>query len=233
MAVAAHQDTQASSTSEDPGATAARDALDALSLTSLMSSRLCHDLVNPVGALSSGLDVLVDPEMDEEMRRDAMDLVQSSTDKAVAALKFARLAYGLSGGLEHDVSLQEARDLLMGVYAHSKASLDWRVNDLSAPKKEAKALLLLAHAAMDCVPRGGAVAVTGGEGAYEITADGARVLLNDGVDRALSGDVTEITPKHAPLYLVGVIAREGGGAARARRDGERVVMSLQVRRAAA
>ncbi len=227
---------QTNDTSEthDGGAAPASPArLDALDLTSLMSSRLCHDLVNPVGALSSGLDVLVDPEMDEEMRRDAMDLVQTSTDKAVAALKFARLAYGLSGGFEHDVSLEEARDLLAGVYAHAKADLDWRVGEPSAPKKEAKALLLLAHAAMDCLPRGGTVTVSGAAGDYQISAEGPRVLLNDGVDPALAGEAPEITPKQAPLYLIGVIAREADGAARASRDGETVLMTLKMARKAA
>lgn len=191
-------------------ATVASD-LDAVTLSSLMSSRLCHDLVNPVGALASGLEVLADPSTDEMMQEAALDLIRSSAEKSVALLKYARLAYGASGGHGAELPFDEAHNVLKGMFAWSKATLDWRIPSIHAPKDEVKAVLVLAQAAADCVPRGGAVTVEGAVGAYEVRVTGQRVLLQDDMARALSGDVTDLKPKFAPHYLSGLAARAAGG----------------------
>ncbi len=201
--------------------------LDALLLSALMSSRLCHDLVNPVGALSSGLEVLNDEDMGEDMREEALDLVKTSADKAVAALKYARLAYGLAGGYAHDVPFDEAKQLLSDVYAFSKAELSWELSDLAAPKEEVKSLLLLVHAAADCVPRGGEVVVSGGGGDYQIRATGKRVILHADVPKALDGELDDLKPKQAPLFIAGLLARRTGGAASAQSDEEAATIKLK------
>src|SRR3990167_9567827 len=102
------------------------EEIDAVPLGALMSSRLCHDLVNPIGALSSGLEVLGDPSMDPSMKEAALDLIKSSAEKSVALLKYARLAYGASGGLGAELPFDEAKNVLQALLAWSKASLDWR-----------------------------------------------------------------------------------------------------------
>ncbi|MEM6538931.1 MAG: histidine phosphotransferase family protein [Pseudomonadota bacterium] len=191
-------------------------ALDGLMLTSLMSSKLCHDLVNPIGALASGLDVLEDSDDDKEMQEEALALLKSSADKATALLKFARVAYGLSGGLDTEVGYDEVRSLLDGLYAHTKATLDWQVQGASAPKTHAKALMIMVQTAAESVPRGGVVTVSGEAGRFRMTATGDRVLLNDAVGSALSGVSTDLMPKCSPLFLVGTMAREQGGKASAK-----------------
>ncbi|MEM6415865.1 MAG: histidine phosphotransferase family protein [Pseudomonadota bacterium] len=201
--------------------------LDAMLLTSLMSSRICHDLVNPVGALSSGLEVLTDTDMDEEMRGDAMDLVTTSTEKAVAALKFARLAYGMAGGYDVEVPFEEARELLQALFSFSKADLDWKIAAPSAPKDHVKGVLLCAQAAADCVPRGGTVSVSGDKGVFLIEATGQRVMMSPDVAKALSGDTDDLKPKHTPLYVAGVMARRSGGRAAAALDEDRARIALQ------
>ncbi len=185
--------------------------LDALSLSALMSSRLCHDLINPVGALSSGLEVLADPSMDETMKEAAIDLIRSSAEKSVALLKYARLAYGASGGMGAELPFEEAQSVLNGMFAWSKASLDWRVAPGYAPKDEVKALLVLTLAAADCAPRGGVVLVEGGRGDYAVKASGGRIMVQDDMIRALNGDVADLKPKNAPHFLTGLAARSAGG----------------------
>ena len=201
--------------------------LDAVGLSALMSSRLCHDLVNPVGALSSGLDVLDDPEVDEEMREDALDLIKSSTEKAVALLKYARLAYGQAGGAGAEIPYDEARDVLVGLYASAKASLDWRAPTGQGPKEEVKALLALANAAADCVPRGGVVVVSPDQDGFRIEASGPRLFLNEETLRAVAADPTDLKPKQAPLYLSSLAVRQAGGQLSAEIDGEKAVMLLR------
>jgi len=185
--------------------------LDALSLCALMSSRLCHDLINPVGALSSGLEVLADPANDPVMRDAAIDLIRSSAEKSVALLKYARLAYGASGGMGAELPYEEAHGALKAMYAWSKARLDWRIAPGYAPKDEVKALLVLTMAASDCAPRGGEVIVEGRRGSYDLRVSGGRIIVQDEMVRALTGDATELKPKFAPHYLAGLAARAAGG----------------------
>ncbi|MEK7265582.1 MAG: histidine phosphotransferase family protein [Pseudomonadota bacterium] len=187
------------------------EELDAVSLSALMSSRLCHDLVNPVGALSSGLEVLGDPAMDQSMQEAALDLIKSSAAKSVALLKYARLAYGASGGAGAELPYDEAKNVLEGLLAWSKASLDWRIAPAYAPKDEVKALLVLGAAAADCVPRGGAIVITGERGSYDIKVAGQRVIVQDDMIRALAGETAELKPKFTPHYLSGLAARAAGG----------------------
>ncbi len=201
--------------------------LDAVSLSALMSSRLCHDLVNPIGALASGLEVLCDPEMDEAMKEAAVDLIKASAEKSVALLKYARLAYGAAGAAGAELPFNEARNVLTALLAWTKASLDWRIVSGQAPKDEVKAVLVLGAAAADCVPRGGAVLIDGGQGAYEIRVTGARVIVQDDMLRALAGEIAELKPKFTPHYLSGLAARRTGGDITAARDEEG--LSLRIR----
>ncbi len=185
--------------------------LDAVSLSALMSSRLCHDLINPVGALSSGLEVLADPSMDSSMQEAAIDLIRSSAEKSVALLKYARLAYGASGGMGAELPFEEAHGALSAMFAWSKAKLDWRIAPGYAPKDEVKALLILALAGADCAPRGGDVVVEGGRGGYAVRVSGGRIIVQEEMIRALQGDSAELKPKFAPHYLTGLAARAAGG----------------------
>ena len=107
---------------------------DALSLSALLSSRVCHDLINPVGAIGSGLDVLEDPDTDASMRDAALDLVRSGAHKAIALLSYARLAYGAAGGYGAEISLDDAEKALRGVFDLVKPELDWRIGKGLSPK---------------------------------------------------------------------------------------------------
>lgn len=198
----------------------ADEDLDAVSVSALMSSRLCHDLVNPVGALASGLEVLADPAMDAEMREAALDLIKTSAAKSVALLKYARLAYGASGGRNVELPYEEARHVLEALLGWTKAKLDWRIAPGNAPKDEVKSVLVLAVAAADCVPRGGDVVVEGGRGRYDVRVSGGRVIVQEDMLKALGGDVTDLKPKFTPHYLSGLAARAAGGAIEVAQDAE-------------
>jgi histidine phosphotransferase ChpT len=211
--------------------------LDPVALSALLASRLCHDLINPVGALGSGLDVLEDGDTEEGMRDAALDLIKSGGKKSIALLKFARLAYGAAGGYGAQIPMEEAEAAIREIYQWSKAELDWRVPAGMRPKDSVKVVLILAQAAMDCVPRGGTVVVSGvGEG-FSIEATGARALLNADLVAALSGVLDELKPKFAPAYIAGLLARDGGGEILAALEGDKVSfrakMSSDLKQAAA
>ena len=95
-----------------------------LDLAALLSSRLCHDLVGPIGALNNGLEILVD-KTDAELRRRAIGLMVDSAGLAARRLKFYRLAYGAVPGDGVSISLDEAREAARGLFEASKITLDW------------------------------------------------------------------------------------------------------------
>lgn len=205
-------------------------AIDPVSLSSLLASRVCHDLINPVGALGSGLDVLEEGDLDPSMRDAALDLISTGGKKSIALLKFARLAYGAAGGFGAQIPIDEAEQAIRELYNWSKAELEWTAPPGLAPKETVKIALILAHAAMDCVPRGGIVKVVVGEDSVSVEATGQRVMLNADLIAALAGEVEDLKPKFAPAYIAGLLAREAGGAIEAALDGDKAAFSARFSR---
>lgn len=199
-------------------------ALDPLTLSALLASRLCHDLINPVGALGSGLEVLDDRAMDQGMKDAALDLIRSGGEKSISLLKYARLAYGAAGGRGAQLPLEEAEVALRDLFRWSKAGLVWKLPPGLAAKEQVKAVLILVHAASDCAPRGGEVTVSGTADDFLVEATGPRVLLQDDFISALAGVTEDLKPKFAPAYVAGLMAREAGGAITAVLEANRVVM---------
>ena len=78
-----------------------------LDLAALVSSRICHDVINPVSAISNGLEMLAE-EPDQAMRDAAMDLIRKSAAQASAKLQFARLAFGAAGSAGAEIDLRDA-----------------------------------------------------------------------------------------------------------------------------
>ncbi len=201
------------------------DSPDAISLSALLSSRVCHDLINPVGAIGSGIDVLDDPEMDETMRAAALDLVRSGAKKALALLSYARLAYGAAGGFGAQISMDDAREAMTAVYDTLKPDLEWDLAGGLAAKENVKAILILVNAAADFVAKGGTVTVKGDVNAFKITAVGKRVFKQEGLIRALAGDANDISPKLTPALIAGQLIKASGGAVSAAADEEKAVIT--------
>ncbi|MEX6631981.1 histidine phosphotransferase family protein [Hyphococcus lacteus] len=195
---------------------------DALALSALLSSRVCHDLINPVGALSSGLEVLDDPAMEGAMHEAAMDLIRAGAQKAIALLSYARLAYGAAGGFGAQISLEDAKKALEGLFEITKPDLEWGIGTGLAAKENVKVLLVLAYAAADCVPRGGTVSISGDIESFTIVATGKKVLLNDDLVKVLSGDASDLTPKNTPALIASQLVTSVGGSVKVARTEEAV-----------
>ena len=85
----------------------ATNSFEALDLAALLCSRVCHDLISPVGAVVNGLEVLED-DNDEETKAFAMNLIKRSAQQASARLQFCRLAFGAAGSVGAMIDLGEA-----------------------------------------------------------------------------------------------------------------------------
>lgn len=186
-------------------------------LAALLCSRLCHDMLSPVGALSNGLELLRD-ERDPEMRHRCMELLEQSARISADKLKFFRLAYGAAGGFGESVPTEEPRQLVEGlVGGNGRIALAWGVAADTLPKTAVKVLLNLAAIGIDALPRGGELQVgaEGRGGAVEIAirAAGAKVAFDPAIGQALDGSLAagELSGRTAPAHLVRLIAEEHGG----------------------
>src|SRR5687767_13880549 len=122
---------------------------------SLLCSRLCHDLLSPVGALNNGLELLAD-ENDPDMRERCLELLGDSARASANKLKFFRLAFGAAGGFADEVETSEARVAIEGLFGtDGRIQLGWMVDEPLMSKSALKILLNLVLIAGDALVRGG------------------------------------------------------------------------------
>src|SRR5258706_9610511 len=168
-------------------------AMNDLDFAALLVSRVCHDLVSPVGAVVNGLEVLED-ETDLAMRADALRLVAASAEQAAARLQFARIAFGAAGSAGAELDLAGVGGIMAGLLKGGKIELLWRAPAVNWPKDWAKLMMNAALAAADCLPRGGKVTVeTIGDTrapSFKVTASGVIARLSADAERALMGEPT-------------------------------------------
>src|SRR6185436_12469936 len=169
--------------------------LKAIDLAAMLCRRVCHDLINPVGAIGNGLEVLADPTQ-SAMADGAQELIASAAKQARAKLEFARLAYGASSTAGTDFDTRECERVAKIYFEIEKADLDWQVPLILLPKHKAKLLMNMLLIAAMSVPRGGVVKaeVIGPPGAemfkFTSTSDPEKrqkTLMPSGAEGLLSG----------------------------------------------
>lgn len=194
--------------------------MNAVDLASLLCSRLCHDLMSPVGALNNGIELLAD-EDDPEMRGKCLELLEDSARASANKLKFFRLAFGAAGGFGEDVDTHEARAALEGLFgAERRIEIGWAVADDKLPKGAIKLLLNLALLAGDALVRGGQLDVGAERGEVEIElvirGQGPRILLDPALRETLATGASSgtVEPRAAGAWLAHSLAADAGGAIR-------------------
>ena len=204
--------------------------MNAIDLASLLCSRLCHDLLSPVGALNNGLELMAD-EQDPEMRERCLELLNESARASANKLKFFRLAFGAAGGFGDKIDTREARAALDGLFgADKRVELGWIVEDDELPKGAVKLLLNLALIAGDALVRGGRLDVGAerNDGKLElvIRAEGPRILLDPSLRETIlkgsSGGTVQ--PRAAGAWLAHELADEARGQIRLSDPGDEVLL---------
>jgi histidine phosphotransferase ChpT len=186
-------------------------ALDPLDLAALLCSRVCHDVISPVGAIVNGLEVL-EEENDPEMRGFALDLIKKSAGQASARLQFCRLAFGAAGSAGASIDTGDAEKVARGLFGGERTELAWNVPSLLMPKNKVKLILNLCLIAAAAIPRGGLIEVTlGGKDGAErlsVTATGVNAKIAGHLPELLAG-----TSEHPPsgpqdiqAYYAGLVA---------------------------
>ncbi len=207
------------------GTPATGPAPDALELAALLCSRVCHDLISPVGAIVNGLEVLDDNPKDDD-REFALDLIRKSARTASARLQFCRLAFGAAGSAGAQIDLGDAQNMARGQMEDEKTKLTWNLPRLLMPKNRVKLLLNMLVIAQHTIPRGGMITIDPiGEGdtmSFRIKAVGmnSRIPQNTAEILAATGpasvDAHAVQPYYTRLLaqacgLKVTLAMEGDG----------------------
>ncbi|MFY8038283.1 MAG: histidine phosphotransferase ChpT [Bosea sp. (in: a-proteobacteria)] len=188
--------------------------LEGLDLASLLCSRVCHDVISPVGAIVNGIELY--DSGDASMKEFSIDLVRKSSRQASARLQFARLAFGAAGSAGAMIDTGDAGQVANAFFADEKINLVWEVPRALLPKNQVKLILNLVMVATHAIPRGGSLTVTGtiaGEqGDFVLTATGINARMPHNAEDLIAGRAPNgVVDAHAiQPYYAGQIARAAG-----------------------
>jgi histidine phosphotransferase ChpT len=190
-------------------------AIGALDLAALLCSRVCHDLISPVGAIVNGIEVM-EEDKNEETKTFALDLIKKSAYQASAKLQFCRLAFGAAGSAGAQIDLGDAEKAARGLLDDGKTTLVWNLPRELLPKNRVKLLMNMLLIGAGSISRGGTLTVdpvSGAEGiaGFVVTASGLNAKLNPTVAELLAGNSAHPVDAHMvqPLYT-GILARDCG-----------------------
>lgn len=207
-------------------------ALEGLDLAALLCSRVCHDLISPVGAIMNGLEVMEDGK-DEETAKFAMDLIKKSAKTASAKLQFCRLAFGAAGSAGAQIDTGDAEKVARGLIEDEKTKIGWNLPRILLAKNRVKLLLNMLLLAAQAIPRGGQLTVDPvGEGdklGFRVTVTGTNAKIPQSIPPLLAATPSDhAIDAHAiqPFYT-GMLAKNCGLSVSMASEGEAIVVAAQ------
>jgi histidine phosphotransferase ChpT len=206
-------------------------SLEALDLAALLCSRVCHDLISPVGAVVNGLEVMED-DKDEATQTFALDLIKKSIKQASARLQFCRLAYGAAGSAGAQIDLGDAEKVARAFLEDDKLKLNWALPKVLLAKNRVKLLLNLLVIAAQAIPRGGALAVepigSGETLGFRVSASGANARVPQSAGLLFGPPSGHAIDAHViQPYYTGLLAKNCGMTVGVKSEGDAVVVSAQ------
>jgi histidine phosphotransferase ChpT len=177
----------------------------------LIASRICHDLVSPVGAISNGVELM--EELGKDAGEEAVQLIASSAQQASVRLKAFRLTYG-AAGTDKNIGLKDIRDTFMEIIGGGRVKVEFE-QDLGVkfsmpPRGFFKVLLNLLILAEECNKGEGTITVSAFEGSkgIRIVVAGNNASFRDGAEDALEGRTSpeDLDPRSVHPYVTGKFA---------------------------
>jgi histidine phosphotransferase ChpT len=204
-------------------------SLEGMDLAALLCSRVCHDLISPVGAIVNGMEVLEDTN-DESTKSFALDLIKKSANQASAKLQFCRLAFGAAGSAGAEIDLGDAEGVARGFIEDDKTHLRWQLPRAYLAKNRVKLLLNMLILAAAMIPRGGMIVVDPvGEGpqGFKLTVSGLNARIPATVPGLLAGEAANgaVDAQAIQPFYTGLLARSCGLTVTANAEGDGVVIA--------
>ncbi|MFC5585380.1 histidine phosphotransferase ChpT [Nitratireductor kimnyeongensis] len=202
-------------------------SLSATDLAALLCSRVCHDIISPVGAINNGLELLDEGGADE----DAMALIRASAVNASARLQFARIAFGAAGSAGMQIDTGDAQAVATAFIANEKPDLEWHGARALLPKNQVKLLLNLLLVANSAIPRGGKLRVylenLESAPSFKIKAEGPMLRVPPKFLELHSGSKPEepIDAHSVQFYYTLLLARDTGMTVNIRATADEIILA--------
>ena len=206
--------------------------LEGIDLAALLCSRVCHDLISPVGAVVNGIEVMED-DADEQTKTFALDLIRKSATTASARLQFCRIAFGAAGSAGAAIDLADAEGVARGMLEDDKTKLKWGLPRVLLPKNRVKLLLNLLLLGSGTIPRGGNLAIEPiGEGdtmGFKVTASGLNARIPQAVPGLVAGETggNPVDAHAIQPFFTGLLARTCGMSVTLAPEGEAIVLTAR------
>ena len=193
-----------------------------ISLAALIGSRICHDLISPIGAINNGLELL---NMSGDPAGPEIGLIGESVGNASARIRFFRIAFGAAG--DQMVGAVEVQSILRDLYEASRLSPQWQVGE---PVQRAEVrLAFLAILCMEtAMPYGGRIDVTSEGGKWMLNGTADRINVDPDLWALLSGTAasSKLLPSHVQFALLPLVAQDAGRRATCQSDDTTITLEF-------
>ena len=176
-----------------------------LDLAALISSRICHDLISPIGAINNGLELL--GMSGQSLDTPEMSLINESVQNASARIRFFRIAYGAAS--EQEIGRAEVISILNDMMGGGRLSVEW--GPLEGQPRDVVRLALLAIQCLEtAMPYGGRIEVSSSSKQWKIHGKSEKFNQIDNLWSAVSSVETasDIAPAHVQFALLPAAAKE-------------------------
>ncbi len=165
-------------------------------LSALLGSRICHDLISPLGAIGNGVELLT---MSGSGAAPEIALIAESVENANARIRLYRIAFGIASP-NQGVGASEIRNILGDVYRRSRLTISWQIDsDCTRPETKLAFLLLLCFET--AMPWGGRVVVQRENGSWTMHGSAERVSISEDLWRLLSEPQAQVELTSAQVHF--------------------------------
>ena len=173
--------------------------LDKPDLTALLGSRICHDLISPIGAISNGVELLM---MEGSTKSPEIALISESVSHANARIRFFRVAFGVSGG-DHRIGRAEVMAILTDLTRGGRLSMEW-TSPPDLNRRDVKLAFLLILCLESALAYGGKIALIQTDGRWLITGRAPKLKIDATLWEMLVNPAAaaEIGPAQVQFLLV-------------------------------
>jgi len=213
--------------------TESRKNIMATDLASLISSRICHDLISPIGALNTAIEVL-DDTSSEEMHEDALRLIKLAASQASAKLSYLRIALGSNSTSKEVMNLEKLKFLTENMFNTDKHRFYWAASEPKLEKNIVRILLNILILATQSVPRGGQIAIEIEEKSKQInlvvSATGIKSKLDKQTEDALKGnmDSEELDGRIIQPFFTGMLINDLNGQIKAFETDKNIIFDISL-----
>jgi histidine phosphotransferase ChpT len=175
-----------------------------VNLASLIGSRICHDLISPVGAITNGIELL---EMSGAMGGPELALISDSVNNAGARIRFFRIAYGMAS--DQMLGRMEVTSVLKDISEGGRLGFDWRPEG-AIPRAEVRLAFLALQCCETAMPYGGMITVEQSGDRWIVTGETSKLNLDPDLWRNVArGEAcTQVTPAQVQFALFPLAAQE-------------------------